>query len=80
MIAVMSSAIGGAQLGWDHAVGAFLWGIGGSLEGGQIAGSVTCAPTALNTCRNDYDFLATASSRGLFDEAIELRRLNQPPA
>ena len=36
--------------------------------------------TLTDSAAHIRDFLATASPRDLFDEAIELRRLNQPPA
>jgi hypothetical protein len=50
--------------------------LAGTVDHDLSGPSVTLTDSAAHI----RDFLATASPRGLFDEAIELRRLNQPPA
>ena len=50
--------------------------LAGTVDHDLSGPSVTLTDSAAHI----RDFLATASPRGLFDETIELRRLDQPPA
>jgi outer membrane immunogenic protein len=62
--------LGGAQIGLDHVNGQFLFGIGGTIEGGQVFGRTGCpavnTPPTLDgsaTCQSAFDFITTVTGR-----------------
>ena len=56
-----------------------------AIDANRLTGTIDHDPSGISVTLTDSaarirDFLATASPRDLFDDAIELRRLDQPPA